>query len=97
MPVETYSGTGFQNSVTLSNGKVLAPTESYSLTFDQPGKYSYNCLLHPGMVGTIEVALATAAVPAQEEIDAQDQAEMAPLLAMAEELRAQTTDPNANC
>lgn len=93
-PVETYAGTGFRNSGVLSNGKVTAPVESYSLTFDQPGTYSYNCLLHPGMVGTVEVAPAAAAVPSQEEIDAEAQAAIEPLLAMGEELRAQTTDPS---
>ena len=34
---------------------VLAPSQSFSLTFDQPGEYSYFCVLHPDMQGTIIV------------------------------------------
>jgi plastocyanin len=29
--------------------------QSESLTFDQPGSYEYNCALHPGMKGVVEV------------------------------------------
>jgi plastocyanin len=29
--------------------------ETYSFTFDQPGKYSYHCQIHPTMKGTITV------------------------------------------
>jgi len=32
------------------------PTPSFSLTFTKAGKYSYACLLHPGMAGTVEVS-----------------------------------------
>ncbi|HXF63778.1 MAG TPA: plastocyanin/azurin family copper-binding protein [Caldilineaceae bacterium] len=94
-PVETYDGTGYRNSGFLSNGTVVPPLESYSLTFEEPGVYSYICLIHPAtMVGEIIVEPATAAdVPSQEEIDAQAQAEMEPLLAMAEETRAAATNP----
>lgn len=88
-PVEMYSGTDYRNSGFLSNGTVVPPNEAYSLTFDTPGTYSYLCLIHPTtMRGEIVVEPAdTADVPAQAEIDATAQAEMAPLLAEAETLR----------
>jgi plastocyanin len=92
-PVETYSGIDFRNSGILSNGKVVPPNESYSLTFDTPGAYQYHCLLHPGMVGEVVVEAAHAVdLPTQGDIDAQAAAESAPLIEMAEATRATTTD-----
>jgi plastocyanin len=95
-PVETYSGTEYRNSGYLSNGKVVPPNEGYSLTFDTPGIYQYSCLIHSTtMMGEVVVEPATATdVPSQEEIDAQAQAEMAPLLEMAEATLAATTSPD---
>jgi plastocyanin len=89
-PVETYSGTGYRNSGFLSNGTVVPPGETYSLTFDTPGTYEYICLIHPTtMKGEIVVEEASAAdLPEQEEIDTMAEAEIAPLLEQAEELRA---------
>lgn len=93
-PVETYEGEGYRNSGFLSVGKVTPPNESYSLTFSKPGRYSYICIIHPGsMVGEIIVEEADATdLPTQAEVDVQAQAEMEPLLAMAEETRAASTD-----
>lgn len=92
-PVETYSGTGYRNSGLLSNGTVVPPLESYSLTFDTPGTYQYVCLIHPTtMTGEIVVEEANAAdVPSQEDIDAMAEAEITPLLEQAEEIRAAAT------
>jgi plastocyanin len=93
-PVETYSGTDYRNSGLLSNGKVVPPNESYSLSFDTPGTYKYNCLIHPAMVGEVVVEAATATdLPAQADIDAQAAAEMAPLAEMAEAARVPSTNP----
>jgi len=33
----------------------LPPGVSYERRFDAPGTYSYLCVYHPGMTGTIEV------------------------------------------
>jgi plastocyanin len=89
-PVETYDGTVYRNSGFLSNGTVVPPNESYSLTFDKPGTYQYICLIHPTtMIGEIVVEEANVTdVPAQAEIDAMGEAEMTPLLEQAEEIRA---------
>lgn len=93
-PVETYDGTGFRTSGFLSNGTVVPPLESFSLTFEKPGVYQYLCTIHPDtMKGEIVVEPANAPnVPSQEDIDAQAKAEAEPLLAAAEEIRAKTTD-----
>jgi plastocyanin len=89
-PIETYDGTEFRNSGFLSDGTVVPPNESFSLTFDTPGVYEYLCLIHPTtMRGEIVVEEANAAdVPEQEDIDAQAEAEIAPLLEQSEEIRA---------
>jgi plastocyanin len=89
-PTETYDGTEFRNSGFLSDGTVVPPAESYSLTFDKPGTYEYICLIHPAtMKGEIVVEEADATdVPEQEEIDAAAEADMAPLLEQAEVIRA---------
>lgn len=92
-PVETYSGADYRNSGFLSNGTVVPPNESYSLTFDTPGTYEYVCLIHPTtMVGEIIVEEAGVAdVPSQEDIDVMAEAEITPLLEQAEEIRAAAT------
>ena len=33
----------------------LLPGDSFSVTFTKPGTYPYACVLHPQMVGTLEV------------------------------------------
>jgi plastocyanin len=33
----------------------LQPGQRYSFTFDQPGTYTYQCVLHPFMTGTVTV------------------------------------------
>ena len=35
---------------------ILMPGATYSYTFSSPGTYSYTCILHSGMVGTVTVA-----------------------------------------
>lgn len=93
-PVEMYSGADYRNSGFLSNGKIIPPNESYSLTFDTPGTYKYNCLLHPTMVGEVVVEAATVTdLPMQAELDAQAAADAAPLVEIAEVTRAATTNP----
>ena len=53
----TYDGTGWVSSgfLTAERGRAR---RRYTLTFTKPGTYSYDCLVHPGMDGTITV-LAT--------------------------------------
>jgi plastocyanin len=47
----TYDGSGFFSSGLMSS----EPYAEYSLRFSKPGTYKYACLLHPPMVGTVEV------------------------------------------
>jgi plastocyanin len=59
LPAGAKSGSKFAGGVAHSGifGPVPPfPTDSFSLTFTKAGKYSYACLLHPGMAGTVEVS-----------------------------------------
>jgi hypothetical protein len=47
----TYDGTGFWSSG-LFGGQ---PFAEYTLRFSEAGTYRYACLLHPPMVGTVNV------------------------------------------
>ena len=53
----TYDGTGFVNSGILA--LLASPTSkappSFKLTFTKAGTFEYDCLIHPGMDGTITV------------------------------------------
>ena len=91
-PVETYSGEGFVSSGVLSKqppAPDAPPNDSFALTFDTPGTYTYVCLVHEEfMMGTVVVEPATTTdVPAPEEILAHAEAEIAPRLAGIEAAR----------
>lgn len=47
----TYNGSGFYSSGLFGGD----PYAEYTLRFSRPGSYKYACLLHPPMVGTVEV------------------------------------------
>lgn len=40
---------------------ILNPGQSYQFTFNNPGTYPYHCTVHPGMTGTVTVAVCTPA------------------------------------
>ena len=46
-----YDGTGLHNSGTPQGDKPF----SYSLTFTKPGRYAYECTIHSGMTGIVNV------------------------------------------
>jgi len=92
-PVETYGGSGFFNSGILSKQPAIPgapPNDTFSLTFDTLGTHPFLCLVHGDrMLGTVQVVAGDADVPDQAAIDAQASAEMAPLLALLDQARAQ--------
>lgn len=51
----TYNGTGLVNSGTLIGVPFPGATQSFSLTFTRAGTYTYVCLYHPDMTGTVHV------------------------------------------
>jgi plastocyanin len=63
----TYDGTGIASS-----GLLQGPGKTWTLRFTKPGRYTYVCLLHPAMVGTVVVRPADQPVAAtQAEYDRQ--------------------------
>jgi plastocyanin len=43
-------------ALTFDDSGLIDPGQSFSLTFDEPGTYSYRCAPHPGMEGLIVVS-----------------------------------------
>jgi plastocyanin len=87
-PVETYSGHGLVGS------GILELDDTFSVTFDEPGTYAYFCLVHEEfMMGVVTVEpVGSAGVPSVEEVAAQAQAEIEPLLANLEAVRGPASE-----
>ena len=51
-----FDGTGFVNSGVVPLGKDVA---HFSMSFGKPGRYTYFCVVHPQMVGTVTVTSST--------------------------------------
>jgi plastocyanin len=66
----TYDGGGLAGSGLLNKG------ETYSLTFPNPGTYTYYCAIHAGMVGSIQVGASGQAADTQAAIDARRAAQI---------------------
>ncbi len=54
----TYAGRGLASS-----GFLEGKGKTYTLTFTRPGRYRYDCLIHPGMAGTVIVQPRGATLP----------------------------------
>ncbi len=81
---KSYSGSGFASS-----GFLMGREKSYTLTFTQPGRYTYVCLLHPGMDGTVIVQPKGAKVSmTQADDDRLAEKDLAQALQRGETLRA---------
>jgi plastocyanin len=48
-------GNGFLNTGVIDTNPTTAPPSSVSVTFTTPGRFVYECTIHPGMEGTINV------------------------------------------
>ena len=53
-----YDGTTLVNSGVLPLGET-SEVQKFSMSFANPGKYTYYCVLHPDMVGTLQVTSGT--------------------------------------
>jgi plastocyanin len=59
LPAGAKSGTRYTGGVSHSGAfgpPPEFPSDTFSLTFAKAGTYSYGCLLHPGMAGTVQVS-----------------------------------------
>jgi plastocyanin len=61
-----------------SGHKEAAPNTTMTFRFEDPGVYSYSCLLHPGMTGTVVVGDGTGKGAAVEEISVEPVSATAP-------------------
>jgi plastocyanin len=84
---KTYDGTAYANSGILGKG------QSFSLTFPKQGSYPFDCLLHPGMEGTVYVLPAGTHVPTQEQRDYEAQVQRQAGIARGEASAAATRPP----
>ena len=84
----SYSGSGFFNSGPLLGAAAPGFAQQYTLTFTQPGTYTYVCLFHPFMTGTVHVQAAGAAYPeSQSAYDRSSKQLEQKLLAQGDALR----------
>jgi len=83
-----YNGTGIASSGVLSGlGK------RWTVRFTTPGRYTYQCLLHPGQIGTVIVQPAGVPLPmTQRDYDRQAARERHWVLDRGARLRASTVD-----
>lgn len=81
---KTYDGTGMAGSGVLEKAGA-----TYTLAFTKAGRYIYNCLLHPGMTGTVIVRAAGSTLPmTQAGYDAAAKTQWAEQLKAGRRLRA---------
>jgi plastocyanin len=52
----TSSDPGASNSGKLFNSGIIPYSSSFQYTFDQPGRISYHCEIHPWMIGSVYVS-----------------------------------------
>jgi plastocyanin len=84
----SYSGNAFFNSGPLLGMTVPGFAQKYTLTFTQPGTYTYVCLFHPFMTGTVHVqARGTAYPQSQAGLDREAKTQQHRFLAQGEALR----------
>jgi plastocyanin len=83
----SYTG-GYANSGIIGKG------QSYSLTFNNVGSYSFLCILHPGMVGSVQVLGAGTTVPTQAAYDADAKAQLDKAIAAGQASAAATKTTN---
>jgi plastocyanin len=76
-----YDGTTLVNSGVLPLGET-SEVQKFSMSFANPGKYTYYCVLHPDMVGTLQVTSGTQ--DSQEKITKAGNAETTKYLAEGE-------------
>jgi plastocyanin/DNA-binding beta-propeller fold protein YncE len=86
---KTYDGRG-----PISGGMLSTDANTYTLTFTQPGVYTYLCAFHPGMEGTITVLPINEPLPSTRLENARAaQREAQVTLQKARELHAQMRHP----
>ena len=73
-PNGVYDGTSLVNSGLIPQGPQAAPP--FKLRFDTPGKYTYQCVIHPQMIGTVEVVAKGAKADTQADVQSRGDSEL---------------------
>lgn len=81
-PTGPYDGSTFVNSGLQPLGP--PPAKDFSMTFSKVGSYTYHCVIHPNMNGTVDVVAAGAHVDQVADVNARKSAEQAQWLAEGE-------------
>ncbi len=76
------------NGKTLLTSGILEPGKQYTITFTSSGAFSYYCVLHPLMTGTVVVLPAGEPIPSKAEQAAKVKAETDDLIEQANSLRS---------
>jgi len=84
-----YDGKSLVNSGLAPQGPT--PAAPFRLTFPTAGKYSYQCLIHPQMTGTVNVVAAGTKADTQADIDSRSGSELNQWLAEGEAAKQKLT------
>jgi len=84
-PSPTFKASTYMNSGILNKG------DSWNVSFATQGTYSFLCLVHPGMTGSVTVLPAGVHVPTQAQRDAEAQTQLANDLAAGEKAASAVT------
>lgn len=76
---------GPYGGATLVNGGLQplgpAPAKQFTVTFGQPGTFTYHCIIHPNMVGTVTVVAAGGTADTASAVATREQSDQAKWLA----------------
>ncbi len=81
-PTGPYDGSTFVNSGLQPQGP--APAQNFSMTFSKAGTYTYHCVIHPNMIGTVEAVAAGAPVDQVSDVATRKSSEQAQWIAEGE-------------
>jgi plastocyanin len=73
-PTGPYDGKSLVNSGLIPQGP--APAPPFAVTFPTAGKYTYQCVIHPQMVGTVNVVDAGQKADTQADVTARGESEL---------------------
>lgn len=73
-PTGPYDGKALVNSGLIPQGPAAAPP--FEVVFDTPGTYSYGCVIHPGMRGTVTVVAEDGQAESQADISRRGEDEL---------------------
>lgn len=89
-PTGPFDGTTLVNSGLIPQGPQPAPP--FDVRFDTPGTYSYGCVIHPGMRGTVTVVAANERADNQAEVTRRGDEELNRWLAEGRAAKKTLTD-----